>query len=199
MIEVREYEAPEVSRGEIIRYMRARPDESLCERLEACLSLTLPTLTYKAWMGEFKIRIDSDIVDFGFGSVKSRSLAGHLSMCDTAQIFVATVGIGIDRLMARLGVKSPADSLIVSAIGNERIESLCDLVSEEVRTRAEKNGKNTVSRFSPGYGDLDISFEREIWSALTPERKIGVTLTESMMLSPLKSVSAIIGIRNGEK
>ena len=49
-------------------------------------------------------------------------------------------------------------------------------------------------RFSPGYGDLPLDVQRPLFAALDVPRKIGVSLTDSLLMAPSKSVSAIIGI-----
>ena len=48
--------------------------------------------------------------------------------------------------------------------------------------------------FSPGYGDLPLDLQREIFAALDCPKRIGVSLNESLLMSPSKSVSAIIGL-----
>ena len=58
------------------------------------------------------------------------------------------------------------------------------------------NEKTTVPRFSAGYGDFSLEFQRNICDALDCQRKIGITLQESLIMLPTKSVTAIIGIKN---
>ena len=48
-------------------------------------------------------------------------------------------------------------------------------------------------RFSPGYGDLSLEVQKEIFSLLDCPRKIGVSLGDSLLMTPSKSVTAIIG------
>ena len=49
-------------------------------------------------------------------------------------------------------------------------------------------------RFSPGYGDFDIRHQKELLQMLDGAKKIGLTVTDGMMLSPTKSVTAVIGV-----
>ena len=196
---VREYDAPEVSRAEILRYLRSGEDEVLSERIERCLAAVLPTLSYKACMAEFPIHVSGIEVDLGFARVSSRDLSARLIGCHSVVVFVATVGLGIDRLMTRYGATSPTDALIVSAIGNERVEALCDAVCRDIGKTASERGGACRTRYSPGYGDLDLSVERDIFASLKPTAKIGVALSENLLMTPIKSVSAIVGIMNGEK
>ena len=199
MTVIREFEAPPVSVKEIFRYLRAEKGEELDRRVEKCLGAALPLITYKACFAEYPISVSGKTVNLGFAEVESGDLAKCLGDCSTAVVFVATVGIGIDRLMKRYEATSPADALIVSAVGNERVEALCDALCEDIAKEAEKKGCVAKPRFSPGYGDLSLFLERDIFKALGVTKALGISLSEKMLMTPVKSVSAIVGIKNGEK
>ena len=76
------------------------------------------------------------------------------------------------------------------ALATERIEALCDVFCEDI----EKEYGKTRPRFSAGYGDLPLELQREIFSVLDCPKSIGLTLTDSLLMSPSKSVTAIVGI-----
>ena len=82
---------------------------------------------------------------------------------------------------------------MLQAIGAERIESLCNVFENELIRQGHELG----TRFSPGYGDLPLELQKDIFAALDCPKQIGVSLNDSMLMSPSKSVSAIIGL-NGE-
>ena len=71
---------------------------------------------------------------------------------------------------------------------------------EEISEEKNSEGFICHPRFSPGYGDLSLDTQKKLLSALDSQRKIGITLTESLLMLPTKSVSAIIGLecRKGE-
>ena len=93
------------------------------------------------------------------------------------------------------GKISPAKALIFQAIGAERIEALCEAFARDIHDRCGKIGAATGPRFSPGYGDLPLDIQKNIFAALDCPRKIGLSLNESLLMSPTKSVTAIIGIK----
>ena len=182
--------AEPVDEREIMRYMGCLSDDADAEALiRSCVSEALPVTVCKVCYGEFDMTVSDDTVDFGFATVRSCSLSKHLSGCRRAVIFAATAGIGIDRLIARYGAVSPARALCMQCFGAERIESICDAFEEKVT-----EGRSARSRFSPGYGDLSLDFQRQIFCVLDCSKKIGVTLNQSLLMSPTKSVTAIIGI-----
>ena len=190
MIFVKTYHAPEFNIKEILRYSGTRNMEGLEELLEDALSQVKEVLTYKVCYGKFPISIKDSEVILPSLRIKSKGLAKNLSGCGEILIFGATVGVGIDRLIAKYGSISPVKSLIFQGIGAERIEALCDAFCEDM----EKEYGKIKPRFSPGYGDFDISYQKEIFGLLDCQRKIGLTLNDSLLMSPSKSVTAIVGI-----
>lgn len=150
-----------------------------------------PKLSPKSCHALFPVRICHNTVDFGFASVESSDLAGHLSDCTSAVIFAATVGVEFDRMLARKSAVNKLEALVLQAIGAERIECLCDTFEKSIRT---EYGRITT-RFSPGYGDLSLEFQRNITNVLGCPKHIGVMLGKSLIMSPSKSVTAIIGVK----
>ena len=151
-------------------------------------------MAYRVCWREFPISFCDGVVDLAFVKSGSVNLGENLKNCSRILVFAATVGIEVDRLIARYGAMSPTKALFFQAIGAERIESLCDIFCIEQREEKKKIGKGTRARFSPGYGDFPIDMQRDIFKVLDPSKRIGLTLNESMLISPSKSVTAIIGI-----
>ena len=187
MIYTKIYQEPPIDRREILRYAGVRGDAPEIEKiLDFCLNEVANKLTYKVCFSEFPVNFKEDSIDLGFTETESNALRKHLEGCNRIILFAATVGIEIDRLIARYASLSPTKSLLFQAIGAERIEALCDLFNSEY----------SGSRFSPGYGDLPIEMQKDIFAALDCPRRIGLSLNESMLMSPSKSVTAIIGVSN---
>ena len=84
---------------------------------------------------------------------------------------------------------------MLDALGAERIESLCETFCKELSLKSRAKGACVTPRFSPGYGDLPLTFQKEIFRVLDCPRQIGLSLNESLLMSPSKSVTAIMGIR----
>ena len=78
------------------------------------------------------------------------------------------------------------------------IEAYCNEENERLREAARKEGYYLRPRFSPGYGDFDLSFQRQMFEALKAQKTVGITLTESLMMLPSKSVTAVIGMGREE-
>lgn len=135
----------------------------------------------------------------GTHPLPGQALSRHLQNCPKVILFAATVGLTIDRMIQRHFVTEPAIAVWLNAIGSERVEALCRLFCTELKADYAAEGLVPIERFSPGYGDLPLAFQKDIFTLLDCPRKIGVTLNQSLLMSPEKSVSALVGLRPTEQ
>lgn len=162
--------------------------------IDECLAEVREMLQYKVCYAILTAKTDSNIISLSCGQITSRNLAKNLSGCDKAIIFAATIGIGIDRLISKYSRLSPAKALCLQAIGAERVEALCNAFCEKMESEFQGKGESLRPRFSPGYGDLPLETQKMIFSLLDCPKRIGVTLGDTLLMSPSKSVTAFIGI-----
>ncbi|MBO5939280.1 MAG: hypothetical protein J6Q82_07285 [Clostridia bacterium] len=189
---VRSYDAPLVRRDEILRYAGVRGTASEIEPLLVeCLAEVESALTYSVCYSEFPIVERDGTLEFGFLTTESRDLKKALTNCSSGIVFAATVGISLDRMIHRASTTSPTKALLLQAIGAERIEALCDLFCDELRR--EQSQFRFRPRVSPGYGDIPIELQKNIFALLDCPKRIGLSLNQSLILSPSKSVTAFVG------
>ena len=176
------YSLPKTDRAEVMRYAFSKNStKEIDALLDECLA-DLPELSCAVCFTEI------DTLRLGSPSL---SLNKHLGGCDSVIVFAATLGIAIDRLIARYSKLSPAKALMLQAIGAERIEALCDKFEDDLT----ESGYVLCPRFSPGYGDLGLEFQKNIFAVLDCAKHIGVSISDSFVMSPSKSVTGIIGIK----
>ncbi len=135
--------------------------------------------------------LEENCVDLGFDKVISKNLHKALQGCDKAFVFAVTLGHGVDRLLTKLSVVSKSKHFVCDGYASALAESLCDKAELAI-----KEDKECKCRFSPGYGDLDISFQKQVLCAVNAQKLLGITLTESLLMTPQKSITAIMGIKN---
>ena len=186
---------PAPDRGEVLRYAGVREgDMATLDLLEDCIREAEGVISPAVCYAEYPARTDGDMCELGFARVESHSLARNIAECDRMILFAATLGIGADRLIMRYSRTAPARAVMLDALLAERIEAVCDAFEREAA-----EGRSARPRFSAGYGDLPLEFQREIFRALSPERHIGLTLNASLLMSPSKSVTAILAFPKEEK
>lgn len=192
MVYVKHFAPPPVCRKELLRYAGASNDNGTVSMLaDSVLKELGESLSFKVCYSVLPVEIMQNCCDFGVLNVNSESLAKNISGCSHALLFCGTIGVEIDRFISKYSRISPSRALLFQAAGTERIESLCDAF---IKDYEQENGVFLTRRFSPGYADLSLEVQKEIFAILDCPRKIGVSLNESLFMSPTKSVTAIAGI-----
>ena len=147
--------APPFCEREALRYAGCRAaDGQTTGLLHACLDQAQDALAYRVCYTVSPVEIREAEVTFEGFTLPSAQLSRNLAGCSRALVFAATVGVGIDRLIARAGALSPAKGLMFQAIGAERIESLCDsfcaLFEQEQDGLFVGHAKNYVRVYAEG-------------------------------------------------
>lgn len=124
-------------------------------------------------------------------------LGGHtagvmLAPCREAAVLACTLGAYFDTLLRERQARSMADAVILDALGSAYVEAGCDAAERELSGRFP--GRFLTDRFSPGYGDLPLALQSTLCGILDASRRLGVTVGESFLMNPCKSVTAVIGL-----
>lgn len=171
----------------IMRYARGRRDDATDPLLDEVIREGEPAVDARLCYLETAVCVCENRVFFDGCEAESRDLAAHLWGYKRAVLFAATVGAHADRVIARAERSSPAKALLFDAYFTERVEALCDLFTARYN--------EPFRRFSPGYGDLPLGFQRDLFRVLDCPRAIGVTLGDQLLMMPTKSVTAIVGVK----
>ena len=111
----------------------------------------------------------------------------------------ATAGMELDRRVRRMMISEPDAAVVMDACGIQAVEQIADQAEAQIEKTVRREGLNTTWRFSPGYGDLPLELQRDFLRVLDTHRKIGVSLTESFLMVPAKSVTAVVGVTDIRK
>lgn len=125
---------------------------------------------------------------------ESRALSRNLRDCSQVVMMAATIGPGVDFLIRRAEMMSMVDAAIYQAAGAAMVESWCDIVNERIREEARAEGLYARPRFSPGYGDVPLALQTDFARVLNLAATCGISLSDSLLMSPSKSVTAFIGL-----
>ena len=147
---------------------------------------------------EYPVRINGNVITIYNGTeevnLESEALARNLKGCCGALLLAATIGPACDMLVRRASITSAADAAIYQAAGAAAIEAFLDDMNDKIKADYEAQGLFLRPRFSPGYGDLKLDHQKDWFRLLDISKQIGVKLTDSLLMVPTKSVTAIIGI-----
>lgn len=189
---------------EAVRYLgygRHAIDEQTLQMIQESFQELEQTVSVKFIYRIFEISFsDADAFTIGTMKIRSKNLGKNLKGCNEALLLGATLGTGTDLLIKRYSLIDMAKAVVLQACAAALLEEHCDAQQEKIAAQMEKEGRYLRPRFSPGYGDFSILHQEEILRMLEAPKQIGLSMTDSYMLTPTKSVTAVIGIsRTQEK
>lgn len=180
-----------LNRNECIRYLgnaKVQMNSTMEKLLDICEKEIIENSQPKYLYREIPIN-STEFLD-------GKDIENHLNGCEKAVIMCATLGIGIDNLIRRTQILDMAKAVVLDSFASVAIEQVCCQVDEII---AEKySGEYMTFRFSPGYGDYPIRLQPNFLKVLDAPRKIGLCTNETFLLTPTKSVTAIMGISKNE-
>lgn len=192
-----------IDKTEVLRYLghtNQAIDPNIGQLLDECLIEITKIMTPKFVYETFMLGKEEDAISLQ-GTIlvmESKDIADLLANSDKCVLMAASLGLEVDRKIAYYAKTDVTRSLILDACASTAIEALCDQVEEAVRLEACDHGYHITTRFSPGYGDLPITLQKPITQVLQTYPKIGLTVNESSIMLPRKSVTAIIGWQKEE-
>lgn len=183
---------------EILRYLGFRghsPDVRTAELLAQVKAKALQVIAPKSLYREVTLQklADGETVIGGI-RFKSQKLQSHLQNADRILVFAATLGTQADAFVRQCAVDDMAKAAVAQAVLAAATESYCDEVCADIAREEAKNGYYLRPRFSPGYADLPLVAQRDLFSLLEISKRIGVTLNDACLMTPTKSVTAFIGL-----
>ena len=189
--------------SEIARYLGYQkitvPDEQVSALIKAAADEMLEIIQPQSVYEDFDLSVEYDeekrlgSVVFSDVKIESKDLARNLRECSKVVLFAATLGAQCDQLIRRAQVKDQVKAAVFQATGAMYIEKCVDLLNEKIKEEAAALGKSTRPRFSPGYGDLSLEVQKSFFRLL-PCQRIGLTLMDTLIMSPEKSVTAFVGL-----
>ncbi len=139
-----------------------------------------------------------DVVDVSSSGVglrdvrfESASLAARLEGCTACTVFLATLGPRVDEAIDSLA-RTPSMQALLDAAASEAAEACARWIQRREAELALPAGARTVHRFSPGYGDFSLDYQRWFTGRFP---SLGVRVEASGMMVPRKTVSGVIGWR----
>ena len=174
---------------EALRYLGVRgeaPADVLAQVREAIGELLPRCAVRYVW----RLLPKEDLSDLLVGE----DLPTLLRDCDRAVVFALTLGMEAEALIRRAGLTSPTRALILDACASAACEQACDDLQGLLEGRLCTAGVFPTDRFSPGYGDLPLEVQKPLLDLLDGQRSCGITLSDTFIMSPRKSVTAVFGL-----
>lgn len=173
-----------------------RADRAMHQRARDAASLALGTIKPRSLAGILPLgRVAKGMIEAGGRRINSARLACLAASCGPRGmicLFAGTLGSGFDDAAKRAHELSMADALFLDSAGSVLAEHFAGLLEENIRLLFREQHLDASLRFSPGYCDWETGGGQEMIFSLIDPRAIGIKLTESRMMVPVKSISGVI-------
>lgn len=183
-----------INRRETLQYLRypgGRIPEALEEELSRCEQEILRSARPHAVWRLFALERDGRLAGTAFRP-EGCDIAELLNGCSSVILMAATLGSETELRLKRSQIRNMGEAVILDAAASAAIENVCDNLYADLEKHFAP--KYLTDRFSPGYGDFPLSQQRALFEVLDVTRQIGVSLSESGLMLPQKSVTALIGV-----
>lgn len=195
--EKRNIEVTRLNREEALRYLGVQGNSSqVTTSIIEAEKLLLPVIQGKAIWKKADVYEKEGIRYAGSVPLLGKEITELLVDAQEAVLLAATVGPLVDGLIRRLQVLDNSMALVVDALASVAVEQVVDVLEADLLARYAAEGLFLTDRFSPGYGDFPLSIQGDFLHNLDATRQIGVGKTTGDLLTPIKSVTAMIGIVN---
>ena len=179
-------ELKDINKKEVLQYLLWRGGEIPPETdalIDACIGEVLREIR-ASWTWTLCSRAQAPL--------PGRDLREMLKDCEDYILLAVTLGGEMDKKIRIAGARDMTRSLVLDACGSAAVEAACELAEQELLKQFP--GKFLTDRFSPGYGDFPLEYQRTLIQTLQTQKRIGLTLTDTCMMLPRKSVTAVIGL-----
>ncbi|SFB46663.1 methionine synthase [Clostridium frigidicarnis] len=188
-----------IDKNEVLRYLGYRKqalDKNIEKLIDECINEIKVLVKAKCVYKVFKINRDNMKISLDNCNtvLESKDIYRHLDKADTCILMAATLGHAVDIRIRYYEKLDMTKALILDACANTAIEEVCDKLCVEIEESIKEKDKVLTSRYSPGYGDLSLHIQSDFISIIDTYRTIGLTISSHNILTPRKSVTAIVGV-----
>lgn len=175
--------------GSIPEHFDAMIDRALAEAAKCCR----PRAGYRIVEAGRMARRHEAIAVGGIVFATQRIVAGALAQAEHVAVFAATIGPAFEQWARAAMADDPALGFIADAVGSAVAEALADRLHDRIEQAVAPRGWKVTNRYSPGYCGWSVAEQHHLF-ALLPAGFCGISLSESALMQPVKSVSGVIGL-----
>ena len=156
---------------------------------------------YKNIKGGYLISENIDTVSsngrFIFENIEfkaGKQVVHDLKKSEMLALFVCTAGEEVSsRSRNQMKSGDMLEGYITDMTGSLLAEGAMDVIFNHLSYEMRQQGLNVTNRYSPGYCNWKVDEQKKLFSFF-PDNFCGISLTQSSLMIPVKSVSGVIGI-----
>lgn len=181
-------------------YADQQINASLHQKIDACIALSyrkiVPAFTFET----FAVRLSPDGADIGNPPlhIASRDVGALLRYSNEAVVMALSAGAAIEQAIRTESYRDMTSSVILDSCASVAAESIAEALQQQIEKDLCARGLALTNRFSCGYGDFSLQYQSAILRLLNAEKKIGLYASETGILQPKKSITAVMGITDSQ-
>ena len=179
----------------LLKTLQELPEKHLAEYIKKAIDTAYTLIEGKGIYRTFaveKIIEDRAIVQGSDSLFIGKNMVKLLKNCPYVTVMASTIGLGLEDKVETLKAGSPSDAYYLEVVGGWMADYMAEQLDKRIEPEIRKSGYGRTMRYSPGYGDWDLTCQGEMMR-MTQASRIGISLTESFIMIPRKSVTAAIG------
>ena len=185
-----------------LRYLGFRdnePEENMKKIISKCekelIEKAVPSYVYKV----FPIDKNCSLRGCDF-ELTGNDIKNHLKNCNRAVLMCVTLSTSVDMLIKQKQVTGMTEAIIIDALASAMVEQVCDKVEEIIKDDLFDIHKENYFtwRYGLGYGDFPLDGQKQFLNVLDAGKRVGVTVNDTFMLIPTKSVTCVIGVSESD-
>lgn len=194
-----------IPKDEVLRYLGHKKKQIISDDINKLVEQTIEEakglICPKFVLSYFNTVIKEEGVTFENTNLllKGNDIKEHLKDAKKTVLMAVTLGSIIEKKIKLYERTNLTKALILDSCATTAVEEVCDIIEEDVKSKALKDNLSITFRYSPGYGDLPLDVQGDFLNTLNANKIIGLTVSKSNILMPRKSVTAIIGLIPKEK
>lgn len=187
-----------IERNEVLRYLGYKDQQiskDLVQKIDFLIKWAQKNIKPRALWDVFEPEFSENVLLKNTTlNFEGKDIYNHVEGAKQVAVMAVTLGMEAERAILKYQHTDMTDAVILDAVFDAFVECVADNTEQEIKKFASKQGLFTNYRYSPGYGDFPINTQKSVISSLGCEKKIGLTVTETNIMLPRKSVTAVIGL-----
>lgn len=188
-----------ISKADVLAHLGYNNQEisdTLNQKIDACIALSyeriVPAFTYQIFSVHpslHGIEIENTSL-----TIDSYDLKQLLCYSREAILLALTAGVGIEQAIRTQSYRDMTSCVILDSCASVATESIAEAFQQQIKQTLSEKNLSITNRFSCGYGDFSLRYQKDLLQLLHAEKKIGLYANEFGILQPKKSITAVIGI-----
>lgn len=179
----------------ILKSLKELPEQNLAQYIKKAIDTAYTLISGKGIYRTFaveKVLEDKVLIAQSHTLFSGKNMSKLLKQCPFVTLMASTIGPSLEEKVEALKADNPSDAYFLEVVGGWMADYMAEQVDRRIEAEVVKSGYARTMRYSPGYGDWDLTCQAEM-IRLVQAQRIGIRLTESFIMIPRKSVTAAIG------